>query len=168
MDEDKKEDDKNEEPAKEDDKKEKGKKDEDKKDDKKEYELLKLYENRERDGITKTIPGAIYEVELDNSHPLAFGFGKSFYLLKQNSDFLSFSKTAWNVGVIKKNKKVSGFAGNKVVEKLKDGTVFSVQEIGRGQVIYFMDDPIFRSFWENGKLLFFNSAFLVGNNAVRL
>ena len=165
---DKKEDDKNDEPAKDDDKKEKGKKDDDKNENKKEYELLKLYENRERDGITKTIPGAIYEVELDNSHPLAFGFGKSFYLLKQNSDFLSFSKNAWNVGVIKKNKKVSGFAGNKVLEKLKDGTVFSVQEMGRGQVIYFMDDPIFRSFWENGKLLFFNSAFLVGNNAVRL
>ena len=166
--------DKDEEDKKEEDKKDDDKKDEDKnedpkkKDEKKEYELLKAYENRERDQITKSIPGAIYEVELDNTHPLAFGFAKSFYLLKQNNAVMEFSKKAWNVGVIKKNKKVSGFAGSKVLEKLKDGTVLCVQELDNGQVIYFTDDPIFRSFWENGKLLFFNAAFLVGNDAVRL
>lgn len=158
-DDDKKDDDKKEDEPKEDPKKV---------DDKKTYELVKAYENRERESITKTIPGAIYEVELDNTHPLAFGFAKSFYMLKQNSEVMEFSKKAWNVGVIKKNKKVSGFAGAKVLEKLKDGTVLCVQEVDNGQVIYFTDDPIFRSFWENGKLLFFNAAFLVGNDAVRL
>jgi len=34
--------------------------------------------------------------------------------------------------------------------------------MGRGQVVFFADDPIFRSFWENGKLLFANAVFLVG------
>jgi hypothetical protein len=153
---------------KDDDKKEDEAKDEKKGDDKKTYELIKAYENRERESITKSIPGAIYEVELDNTHPIGFGFEKSFYMLKQNSEVMEFSKKAWNVGVIKKNKKVSGFAGAKVLEKLKDGTVLCVQEVDNGQVIYFTDDPIFRSFWENGKLLFFNAAFLVGNDAVRL
>jgi hypothetical protein len=161
--------DKDEEDKKDDDKAEEEKKETGKKaDGKKEYELIKPYENRDREKITSYIPGAIYEVELDNTHPLAFGFGKSFYLLKQNSAVMEFSKKAWNVGIIKKNKKVSGFAGSKVLEKLKDGTVVCVQEVDNGQVIYFTDDPIFRSFWENGKLLFLNAAFLVGNDAVRL
>jgi hypothetical protein len=28
--------------------------------------------------------------------------------------------------------------------------------------VYMADDPLFRSFWENGKLLFCNAVFLVG------
>jgi hypothetical protein len=29
-------------------------------------------------------------------------------------------------------------------------------------VVYFADNPVFRSFWENGKLLFTNAVFLTG------
>jgi hypothetical protein len=68
----------------------------------------------------------------------------------------------WNVGVLKKNSYVTGFAGVKAKERLKDGVVLGVQEIGRGTVVYFADDPIFRGFWENGKLLLSNAVFLVG------
>jgi hypothetical protein len=34
--------------------------------------------------------------------------------------------------------------------------------MGRGSVVYMVDDPLFRSFWENGKLLFSNAVFMVG------
>jgi hypothetical protein len=34
--------------------------------------------------------------------------------------------------------------------------------MGSGSVIYMADDPLFRLFWENGKLLFSNAVFLVG------
>jgi hypothetical protein len=141
-----------------------------KEDDKKknEYAHLKKYGNRERDEIPTYIPGAIYEAQLDETHPIAFGYDSNYYTLKQNSNLLEFSKDAWNVGVIKKSKKLSGFAGYKVNEKLNDGTIIAVQDLGNGAIIYFVDNPIFRSFWQNGKLLFFNAAFLVGNNAVRL
>jgi hypothetical protein len=40
--------------------------------------------------------------------------------------------------------------------------IFGVEDMGRGEVIYMADDPLFRSFWENGKLLFCNAVFLVG------
>ena len=29
-------------------------------------------------------------------------------------------------------------------------------------VVYLVDDPLFRSFWQNGKLLFSNAVFMVG------
>ena len=54
------------------------KKDEPHKDD---YNLLRKYENRERDYLVNSIPGSIFKVELDNSHPLAFGYGDSYYTL---------------------------------------------------------------------------------------
>ncbi|MDB5201361.1 MAG: family carboxypeptidase [Ferruginibacter sp.] len=136
---------------------------EEKPDDKKDpYTDLKKYEDRERDNIVNNIPGAIYKVELDNSHPLAFGYPSYYYSLKLSDNLYEFSKDGWNVGVIKKEKQVSGFVGNKVKEKIKDGTVIGAMQMGRGQVIYFADDPVFRSFWQNGKLLLTNAVFLVG------
>lgn len=145
------------------------KEDEEKKDDKKaDYSLLRKYGDRERDDLVNSIPGAIYKVEMDETHPLAFGIGNTFYTLKQNSTVLEFSKEAWNVGVIKKENKVAGFAGVTVSNKIKDGTIFAVQDMGRGKVIYMVDDPVFRNFWENGKLLFLNAVFMVGNEPVRL
>ena len=72
-----------------------------------------------------------------------------------------FLKDGWNVGVMKKDAYVTGFTGIKVKTKLKDGVVFGVQNMGNGSVIYFAEDPLFRNFWENGKLLFSNAVFLV-------
>jgi hypothetical protein len=136
----------------------------DKTDDKKEdYSMLRRYENRERDFIPGFNPGSIYKVELDNSHPLAFGYDEAYYTLKQDNTIFEFFKDmGWNVGVIKKDNQVAGFVGSKLKDKLKDGLLFGVQEMGQGNVIYLADDPLFRSFWENGKLLFSNAVFMVG------
>lgn len=136
----------------------------DKQDDKKEdYSFLRRYENRERDFIPGFNPGSIYKVELDNSHPLAFGYDDAYYTLKQDNTIYEFFKEmGWNVGVIKKDNQVAGFVGSKLKDKLKDGLLFGVQDVGRGNVIYLADDPLFRSFWENGKLLFSNAVFMVG------
>ena len=41
--------------------------------------------------------------------------------------------------------------------------VFGVENMGRGHVIYLADNPLFRAFWYNGKLLFGNAVFIVGN-----
>jgi hypothetical protein len=139
------------------------KKDDDK--DKKEddYSVLHRYGNRQRDEVMNSVPGSIYKVELDNSHPLAFGYPDHYYTLKQDDNVYEFIKDGgWNVGIIKKDNYVSGFTGNKAKEKLKDGLIFGVQDMGRGEIIYMADDPLFRSFWENGKLLFCNAVFLVG------
>lgn len=130
---------------------------------KNEYAALKRYEDREKEYLKGSIPGAVYRVELDNSHPLAFGYPSQYYTLRQDAAMYEFMKEGgWNVGVLKKNSYVTGFAGVKAKERLKDGVVLGVQEIGRGTVVYFADDPIFRGFWENGKLLLSNAVFLVG------
>jgi hypothetical protein len=142
--------------------------DDDKKDDKKDdegadYNFLRRYENRERDYLSSFSPGAIYKLELDNSHPLAFGYDANYYTLKQDDRIYEFFKDdGWNVGVIKKDNQVAGFVGVKLKEKLRDGLLFGVQSMGRGSVVYLADNPVFRSFWENGKLLFGNAVFLVG------
>lgn len=126
------------------------------------YSLLKKYDDREKEYISNSIPGSIFKVELDNSHPLAFGYADGYYTLKMDDNIYDFMKNGWNVGIVKKDNYVSGFTGNKLKEKLKDGTLFGVLDMGRGSVVFLADDPLFRSFWENGKLLFCNAVFLVG------
>lgn len=135
----------------------------DKKDEKGDYGLLKKYADRERDYLPNSIPGAIYKVELDNTHPLAFGYSNTYYTLKQDANIYEFLKDGWNVGTIKKENYITGFSGNKVLNKLKDGTVIGSIEYGNGNIIFLAEDPLFRLFWENGKLLFNNAIFLVGN-----
>jgi hypothetical protein len=140
--------------------KEGGKDENDRKED---YSLLHRYGDRQREEVMNSVPGAIFRVELDNTHPLAFGYPDHYYTLKQDGNVYEFIREdGWNVGVIRKDNYVSGFTGNKVKERLKDGLIFGVQDLGRGKVVYLADDPLFRSFWENGKLLFCNAVFLVG------
>lgn len=127
------------------------------------YSLLRKYENRDRDGLTGNIPGAIYKIELDATHPLAFGYENNYYILKNNATIYQFSKDAWNVGVLRNTKPFSGFVGSDVKAKLQNGTLIAAQQMGRGSIVYFTDNPIFRGFWENGKQMFSNAVFLVGN-----
>ncbi len=130
--------------------------------DKSEYANVKKYGDRENLSLSSSLPGAIYKMELDNTHPLGFGYPDYYFTLKQDAGMFEFLKDGWNVGVIKKDAYIAGFTGNKIKNKIKDGVVFGVQDMGSGNVIYFAEDPLFRSFWENGKLIFCNAVFLVG------
>ncbi len=127
-----------------------------------EYNALKKYADREKEFVTNNIPGAVYKLQLDNTHPLAFGYPDYYYTLKQDPNMYEFLKDGWNVGVLKKDGYITGFSGNTLKPKLKDGLLMGVQEIGAGNVVYLNDNVLFRSFWENGKLLFCNAVFMVG------
>jgi hypothetical protein len=126
------------------------------------YINLKKYEDRDREPIADVTAGSIYKVELDNTHPLAFGYPNYYYTLKQDDNIYEFMKDGWNVGIVRKDDPVAGFVGYRLKPKLKDGLLFGVQNIGSGSVIYFTDDILFRDFWQNGKLMFCNAVFLVG------
>ncbi|MFB6454846.1 M14 family metallopeptidase [Chitinophaga sp. Hz27] len=129
----------------------------------KNYEELKAYANRERESVKQFIPGAIYRVDLDTTHPLAFGFPSRYYTLKQDNKIYDFFQgDGWNVGALKRDNYLSGFVGTETRKQLVDGLVFGVKEMGSGSIVILADNPLFRSFWENGKLLFSNAVFFVG------
>ncbi len=134
----------------------------DKKDSSSTYSSLKVYEDRERVAVSGTTPGSIWKVTMDNTHPLAFGYPDYYFTLKQDDNIYEFMKDGWNVGVIKKENRVAGFVGAGLQSKLKDGLLFGVQSMGNGSITYLADNVMFRSFWENGKLMFCNAVFLVG------
>ncbi len=126
------------------------------------YSSLKKYADRERNALPNSIPGAIYKMELDSTHPLAFGYPGFYYTLKQDGRLYEFLKDGWNVGVVKQSDYISGFVGSKLKPKLEDGLLFGVTDYGNGNVVVLSDDVLFRLFWQNGKMLFTNAVFLVG------
>jgi hypothetical protein len=127
------------------------------------YASLRKFEERDRAFIPSSVSGAIFRVDLDNTNPLAFGYPGHYYTLKIDENVYEFIKEGgWNVGVLKKEKPVAGFVGSKIRNRFQDGLLFGIQEMGNGTVTYLADDVLFRSFWENGKLMFANAVFLVG------
>jgi hypothetical protein len=121
------------------------------------------YAEAERKELSNNIFGAIYKVTLDKTHPLAFGMDDFYYSLKTNELHYTFLDRGWNVGVLKgKQKPLIGFAGNRINKKLENTLVFGVEDKGKGQVVYMTDNPTFRCFWENGKMIFANAVFMVG------
>jgi hypothetical protein len=123
------------------------------------YTVLKNYDNRERDELSKINTGSVYKLFIDNTHPLAFGYPNYYYTLKLNDKMVDYLKAGWNIGYVKKDNYISGFVGNKAKPLIKDGTSIGVINEGQGSTIFFTDDILFRSFWENGKLFMANAAF---------
>jgi Zinc carboxypeptidase len=121
---------------------------------------IKIYENQEREEISTETPGSIYAVALENTNPMAFGYDKTYYSLVLEASDYEYLKNGWNVGVIKENDLVAGFAGKKAQQKLKNSLIFGVEDKDKGQVVYMANNPLFRGFWQNGKLLFSNAVFM--------
>ncbi|TDL99338.1 MAG: zinc carboxypeptidase [Flavobacteriaceae bacterium] len=119
----------------------------------------KIYGSRERDAISDQIPGAIYKINLDNSHPLAYGYDKNTSIIVKNKLGYEYLKNGWNVGTLGEHQ--SGFVGQNLKKSLKNVPVFAIQEHGNGKIIHMLESPIFRAFWFGGKLMMANAVFLV-------
>lgn len=129
--------------------------------DTREKEVLNVYGDVERRQLSEAISGAIYKVSLDRTHPMSFGIGDTYYSLKTNELRFGYLEQGWNVGVLKgKAKPVQGFAGARINPRLENSLTVGVEQKGRGSVVYLVDNPLFRQFWENGKMLFSNAVFM--------
>ena len=121
----------------------------------------KNYGARKQEDMSHAIPGAIFKVNLDVSHPLSAGLGPYYYALKTDDKVIDPLIKGWNVGVLKPGNYLAGVAGRSVIKRLDEGMLFGVQAIGKGRAVYVGNDILFRSFWESGKQIFANIVFLL-------
>ncbi|SHK32377.1 M14 family metallopeptidase [Rhodothermus profundi] len=116
------------------------------------------YGDREREAISDRVPGAIYRVQLDPTHPLAFGLPR-YFTLKRSTRAYELLKDGWNVAWLDEGRPRSGFAGYRTFDRLRETLVVGTQRLGRGTLVFFVDDPLFRGFWHAGQVLFANAVF---------
>ncbi len=123
---------------------------------------LSNYESSRREGVQNAITGAIFRAKVDPTHPLAFGYPDNYYTLKANDPSFGYLEQGSNVVVLGEEPlPVAGFAGSKALERLPNSLIFGTENYGRGTVVYFGDNPLFRGFWENGKLFMANALFML-------
>lgn len=121
----------------------------------------KPHVNTRRERIKNSITGAIFKTKVDNTHPLAYGYNDDYFTLKLGSSSYSYLKGGNAVYLKNDTKPVSGFAGSEAQKKVANSLIYGAEKVGKGQVIYMVDNPLFRGFWENGKLFFANALFMV-------
>jgi len=117
----------------------------------------------QRRNISNRVPGAVFEAKVDTTHPLGYGLGEYYYTLKTGTRSYEHLTGAVNAVYLDGELTYYGFVGSKVKEKLANSIVFAEEQHGRGSIIYMVDNPLFRAFWENGKFAFCNALFLAGN-----
>jgi len=120
--------------------------------------LLRKYEIQRRYSISEGSPGSIYKVKVDESNPYAFGLGAEWFIMKWTGGY-PFLSAGNNIGYILGKEPVSGFAGFKYKDKIKNTLVIGSERIGSGEVIYITDNPYFRAFWKSGRVLLGNAFF---------
>ncbi|MDT7827617.1 M14 family metallopeptidase [Pricia sp. S334] len=121
-----------------------------------------IYDDSERERIKQAITGAIFKTKVDTTHPLAFGYDDTYFSLKLGDRAYGYLEGGTVVYLeADSTKPVAGFAGSEAQKKIGETLVFGVESHGDGQVIYMVDNPLFRGFWENGKLFFANALFMV-------
>lgn len=126
-------------------------------------ERVAPYEDRSRQRVSNSVSGAVFQVRIDASHALGYGTDGQYFTLKNSARRYGYLKNGINVGIIPDAKSHrSGFVGFKAKPQVAESLVFGVQPRGRGQVVYLVDNPLFRGFWEHGKLIMGNAVFMVG------
>ena len=126
---------------------------------------LPPYNLRERESIKDLITGSIVKTKVDNTHPMAFGYDETYFSLKLSNMSFSLLKEGYNVAYLLENPEIiSGFAGSEAIKNIKNSMIFGEEEMGKGSFIYLVDNPLFRAFWENGKLFLVNAIFFVNND----
>ena len=111
----------------------------------------------------ESVGGVILRADIDNTHPLAFGYhDASIPVYKNNTVWISPSKNSYaTVAKYNKNPHIDGFLTKKNLEKnVKQSASLIVSKIGSGRVVLFADNPNFRGSWYGTNRLFLNALFL--------
>jgi len=120
------------------------------------------FADRRRVTLSRQISGAVFQIALDDSHPLAYGLGTTYAALKRGAEVPELLSAGWNVGTYYGDDPVlAGWAGDDARKLQEEAMAIGTMQHGGGQLVLFADNPLFRGFWRNGELLFSNALFQV-------
>jgi hypothetical protein len=111
----------------------------------------------------QSVGGAIFEVDLDLTHPLAFGYQREKLPVYRNSSvWIAPSENPYaTVAKYTADPHIDGFITDKNLnEFLKPSASLIVSKVGKGRVVLFADNPNFRGSWYGTNRLFLNALFL--------
>ncbi len=119
------------------------------------------FEQRSDFNGAQVIGGAIFETQLDRSHPIAFGYKDTQLPMFRNTTlFVEADSTSYRNPVqYTSDPLMAGYISKPNLEALKDTRPFVHNSYGSGDVIGFTDNTNFRAFWYGTNKLMMNAIF---------
>ena len=113
---------------------------------------------------SKRINGAIFQTDLDISHPIAFGITSRKLFINKNGPTLLVPSTNKYATVAQYTAKpfINGYSSKSNIAKVANSAAIIASATGSGEVILFADDPTYRGYWLGTSRLFLNSIFFGG------
>ena len=108
--------------------------------------------------------GTIVGVELDLTHPLAYGYRRpDLAVIRTGEMVLPLGSDPFeNVGLYRDPPRLSGWISPENQRRLAGKPAVIASRMGRGVVIRLLDDPNFRAYFYGSNRLFLNAIFLSG------
>jgi hypothetical protein len=119
------------------------------------------YDDKDSYHGDKRIAGAIFNANLDLSHPLTFSFDRNTLPVFKNSTFVLKPSTEPFVNVVTYTDAplLAGFSHDKNNQQIAGQAVLMAHNYGRGKVIAMSDNPVFRNYWYGTSRLLSNAIF---------
>jgi hypothetical protein len=119
------------------------------------------YQDKDALAGRKRIAGAIYQVHLDTSHPLAYGYNEKELPLFRNSTLIMEmpSKPFITVAQYSPSPLLSGYTDRNLVNSIANNAALIGHDLGLGKVIATSDNLVFRGYWHGTAKLLANSLF---------
>ncbi len=110
---------------------------------------------------SKSLGGSIFQVDLDTTHPIGFGFTNRKVSVYRNAQtYLAPSINPYStVAQYTDNPLIGGYLHPLSAKKVKNSAAIIVAQEGDGRLIMFSDDPNFRGAWYGTNKLFLNALF---------
>jgi hypothetical protein len=126
------------------------------------------YADHDRDYARRIIGGSALAIELDPTHPLAYGYGdRPLTVFRRGAHVLSRSANRYATpGHYPADPLVAGYLSEAVRDKLAGTTALAADRFGPGLVVRIADDTVFRGYWAGSERLLANALFfgqLVGS-----
>ncbi len=119
------------------------------------------YGNLEEDRRALSLPGAIFDIELDLTNPLCYGYSTAHIPMFQGDTI--FVETARNPyatpAVFSKQPLLAGYVHERQQALLPGAAAIVVGGTGSGRIICYSGNPNFRGFWYGTNRLFANAIF---------
>ena len=108
----------------------------------------------------RLLGGAIFQIDLDTTHPLGFGHPDRVAVFKTNRLFFDHITPAGNdVGVYTDEPLLSGYISDENLERLRGKSAIMAARQGSGHVVLMEFEPSFRAFWYGTDGLLLNAVF---------
>jgi hypothetical protein len=118
------------------------------------------FEDIQRARSIHRIGGVILTIEVDHTHPIAYGYGTKAYVFRNHENVFERSGTPGvNIATYTEKPLISGYISERRENELKRSVALMTHRKGNGRVILFADNPNFRSFWYGTNGFFLNSVF---------